>query len=502
MLLNNSLAAMSTWTTYLIQVAFAYLVIWGLCLFLQNPRTRLRMWGGFLFAALAYWIFLLIPRSASGVTTTAASVVPTAAQHLPLGWSWAISHSLAARVSAASGSALILYAGILLLLVIQLAIKSWSLRRFLHDGCDAPGEILSLFEDLCHDLDVPRGQLMLLPGLRSPATAGWWRPVVLLPAELVADLDETQLANILRHELIHIRRHDYLWDRLLALACRIVFFHPVMWLAHRRLRWERELACDDAVVQHCDERRVQYAECLTTLARWWFLADRNSPGAIGFASSASLLGTRVRALLVKPVSYSLHQRAGRAVLIVLVLGVSTLSLPGMRLSFYWTQPQALTTLDSASQGSRFFRVPKSTRRPKSLPSTPSSTVRTTDQASRLATQIAPGELSLIEKPAMPLFTGAEQRSAPDDISGASGDGVSASAPRASGGGGLGLPQPAARKPSWTDTAADAITTGVAIIRGRTSVPTGTAGGTGGSGGGGSGGGSSGGEGPDHFTAPN
>lgn len=499
MLLNNSLAAMSTWTTYLIQVAFAYLVIWGLCLFVQNPRARLRMWGGFLVAAFTYWMFLLIPRTAPGVTTT-VSVAPNATQHLPLGWSWTISHSLAARLSGISSSALILYASILLLLVVQLAIKSWSLRRFLRDGFDAPGEIRTLFEDLCDDVDVPRGHLMLLPGLRSPATAGWWRPVVLLPAELVADLDETQLANILRHELIHIRRHDYFWDRLLALACRIVFFHPVMWLAHRRLRWERELACDDAVVQQCDERRVQYAECLTTLARWWFLADRNSSGAIGFASSASLLGTRVRALLVKPVSYSLHQRAARAVLIALVLVASTLSLPGMRLSFYWTQPQAVTGSDGQSQSLRFVRSPKIMRRANPVLGTQSSTVRTTDQDSRLATQIAPGKLSLIEKPAMPLFTGAEPRSAPDDISGASGDGLSATSPSASGGGGLGLPQPAARKPSWTDTAADAITTGVAIIRSRTSASPGTAGGTGG-GGGGSGGGSSGGEGPDHFTAP-
>ena len=100
-----------------------------------------------------------------------------------------------------------------------------------------------------------------------------------------------------------LRQHDYLWDRLAALVCRLVFFHPLVWLAYRRLRWERELACDHAVVEKREESRLAYAECLTRLARWFAEENTRSEG-IGFSSSESLLAVRVRALLREPSAYS------------------------------------------------------------------------------------------------------------------------------------------------------------------------------------------------------
>ncbi len=99
----------------------------------------------------------------------------------------------------------------------------------------------------------------LAADLRSPATCYWWRSHVLLPLELVPHLDSDQLEDVLRHELFHVRQHDYLWDRLAALGCRVVFFHPLVWLAYRHLRWERELACDYAVVRESSEARLRYA---------------------------------------------------------------------------------------------------------------------------------------------------------------------------------------------------------------------------------------------------
>ena len=511
MLLTNPLAAVSTWMTYLIQVAFVYLVVWGLCLLVPNARVRLRMLGFFLFLATAYWIFLSIPHSATAVDVLSVTAAAPAHELAP-GWSWAIPQFVATHLSRFSIWLLTTYAAIVLMLLLQSAAKSWSLKRFLATGCEAPSDIDNIFEGLCREMCVPRCRLVLMHGLRSPATANWWRPYILLPAELALDLDEHQLANVLRHELIHIRRHDYLWDRLATVACRVVFFHPVMWLAHRRLRWERELACDEAVVRHNNEHRVEYAECLTTLARWWFLADKNSPGAIGFASSASLLGTRVRALLVEPASCSIYQRGARAVLISVVLAVTAMSLPGMRLSFYWSRPQDGITRPETTSINAARKSSRTTRRViTSDDSQAGSSMRnaSADQGSAIAPP-ASSDLALIDKPTMPLFAGIEQHSAPSDVSGASGDGVATAG--ASGGGstgpGLGAPQSTAKKPSWQDTAVDAITAGVAIIHSRTSAPSGTSGGVpgtsggGSSGGGSSGGGGGGGEGPDHFTGPN
>ena len=87
-------------------------------------------------------------------------------------------------------------------------------------------------------------------------------------------------------------------------------FIPLVWLAYRHLRWERELACDHAVVEKRAESRLTYAECLTRLARWFAEENTRSEG-IGFSSSESLLAVRVRALLCEPSADSNLRKAAR-----------------------------------------------------------------------------------------------------------------------------------------------------------------------------------------------
>ena len=44
---DGSLAGLSIWITYCVQVVFAYLTTLCICSFIQNPRARVRMWGCF-----------------------------------------------------------------------------------------------------------------------------------------------------------------------------------------------------------------------------------------------------------------------------------------------------------------------------------------------------------------------------------------------------------------------------------------------------------------------
>src|SRR5262250_1114002 len=136
MLLDNALSAMSAWVTYLIQVAFGYLVIWGLCAFVRNPRARQRMWGGFLSAAVLYWVALC---AISAMHTTAGPVSGTAAASaiLPPGWSWALPRTLLPRLGGLPTWATKFYVAVLVAFVLQLGIKAWRLRVLLSDG-EAP----------------------------------------------------------------------------------------------------------------------------------------------------------------------------------------------------------------------------------------------------------------------------------------------------------------------------------------------------------------------------
>ena len=458
----DPLMALSTCLTYFFQLTFVYLVIWGLCSLTRAPRIRARLWGGFLLLGVAYWVGRCM--AVAGVFSHPAARVGPVETASTMGWTWAVAPSHAPRLIGVPAWTVLIYLALVAIFLVHLLAKTWILRQFLATGHQASEELNQLFSELCSEMEVYGCELVLVPGLRSPATANWWHPRVLLPAELVPELQSPQLANILRHELIHIRRRDYLWDRLAALACRIVFFHPVMWMAHRRLRWERELACDEAVVRQCGDERIQYAECLTTLARWWFAVEKNSRGAIGFASSASLLGTRVRALLHEPVRYNPFQRASRAGLVLLMLTAAAASLPGMRLTLYWGAPEGFSAAE-ASPGEPLAHRARLTRQHKSP--TPARILAAENSAGLAARSVlpsVPAALSLIEKPAMPVYSGARNYEPASDYSASDStvaDSTTTGAWNESGGGAA----PRAKQgPNWRDTAIGAITTGIAIIR--------------------------------------
>ena len=83
--------------------------------------------------------------------------------------------------------------------------------------------------------------------VQSPATWGWRRPTVLLPRR--ADEWSPQRREIvLLHELVHVRRNDWLVQVLAQLARSLHWFNPLAWVAVRRLALEREQACDETVV--------------------------------------------------------------------------------------------------------------------------------------------------------------------------------------------------------------------------------------------------------------
>lgn len=103
------------------------------------------------------------------------------------------------------------------------------------------------------------------PMVSAPLTVGFFRPQILLPCKLVEYLDPRELDQILAHEIGHVRRYDDWTTLLQRLLSALLWFHPAVRWIGRRLDFDREVACDDAVVALTRKPR-QLAACLTRLA--------------------------------------------------------------------------------------------------------------------------------------------------------------------------------------------------------------------------------------------
>ncbi|HUS35806.1 MAG TPA: M56 family metallopeptidase, partial [Verrucomicrobiae bacterium] len=109
--------------------------------------------------------------------------------------------------------------------------------------------------------------LYSIQGLQTPALFGFFRPAILLPADLAQSNDATRLRLVCLHEIAHLHRKDVLINWLMIVAQSLHWFNPLVWLALRRLRADQELLCDEAVMRHLrPEEHHTYGETLLALA--------------------------------------------------------------------------------------------------------------------------------------------------------------------------------------------------------------------------------------------
>jgi beta-lactamase regulating signal transducer with metallopeptidase domain len=172
--------------------------------------------------------------------------------------------------------------------LLWLALGFWGVSRMgrraqvVHDP-----EWLRTAHEAAEQLQLRRPVLLLRDrGAVMPATGGLLWPAVVLPANADQWADDRRRA-VLAHELAHVKRFDTLTQALAQVACALFWWHPAVWYAARRLRVERERACDDLVLR-TGTRASDYASHLLEIARAHRSPWLASPALVSMARPSQL----------------------------------------------------------------------------------------------------------------------------------------------------------------------------------------------------------------------
>jgi hypothetical protein len=131
-----------------------------------------------------------------------------------------------------------------------------------------------------------RVSLLRVSGAAMPATWGLLNPRVMLP-EAADGWSADRRRAVLAHELAHVKRFDCLTQAIAQVACALYWWHPGVWYAARRMRVERERACDDLVLLS-GARPSDYAMHLLEIARAYRPVRFASPMLLAMARPSQL----------------------------------------------------------------------------------------------------------------------------------------------------------------------------------------------------------------------
>ena len=227
----------------------------------------------------------VVPTTVTGVTNTPATMLVSTNED----------STTTPAIASAWSAPRVIVALWLLGVLLQLALTARQWRNSRAPVLDSQPLRDATLQLLCAEQAHALG-LRHVPHLRtsaaiaSPQVTGWWRPLVLLPAQQRLSTEELGMA--LAHELAHLRRGDLWLGWVPAIAQRLFFFHPLVHWAMREYAVYREAACDAQVVQRQHAAPQSYGHLLLRLG----VAHPPHAGLAGASSTFENLKRRLMLL--------------------------------------------------------------------------------------------------------------------------------------------------------------------------------------------------------------
>lgn len=143
-----------------------------------------------------------------------------------------------------------------ILIMTFLAVKAWieiqKIKRTTYPLENK--DVQFLFEQCQKQLNISAHIVVgESPRVKSPMILGLFKHYVVLPTNFEEWLSIDELKYIFLHELNHYKNRDIATNYLIVFFQIIYWFNPLVWIAFRKMRLDREIACDHAVLNFLDE---------------------------------------------------------------------------------------------------------------------------------------------------------------------------------------------------------------------------------------------------------
>lgn len=179
-------------------------------------------------------------------------------------------------------------AGVAVVLLYDIVIYG-KLRREIGKGREASPALLEKIRAAEKKYDLPKQErVKVCEGLETPFLCGFFRPILVIPAEQEETIDE----KVLLHEMLHLKHHDVLVNFALHLLQALQWFNPFVYGLCRVIRNDSEALCDQRALERLEgEEKREYGLLLLGMA------DHRCASRIGttsMANGAKNIKTRVR----------------------------------------------------------------------------------------------------------------------------------------------------------------------------------------------------------------
>ncbi|MCF8239815.1 MAG: hypothetical protein K9J16_00405 [Melioribacteraceae bacterium] len=278
--INNEITYSLGWTLIhsLWQSAIIFLLLYVVLLFTdkRNPERRLRIASYsfvFQFVISAFTFAKLLQSNTNVMPEQAASLPASGIINIHSLNNFSGAESIVHKISIAPIVSaidtympliIVIYLSVLVFYTIKFCGGLYYIRRLrTNDIFEIDNRWKHKLEEIKSELDIGKNiSLFESAKVMAPIVIGYLKPVILFPVGALTGLTAKQVETILIHELIHIKRNDYIINLIQSYLEIIFFFNPFMRIISSTIRKEREFICDDEVLKHAGDK-LDYIKALT-----------------------------------------------------------------------------------------------------------------------------------------------------------------------------------------------------------------------------------------------